>query len=64
MNDKRICTLFGAQSTAAEVIAGVDLSGKRGIVTGGSSGIGVDAIIELSLEATRARGSPGPLKVL
>ena len=25
MNDKRNCTLFGAQSTAAEVIAGVQL---------------------------------------
>jgi NAD(P)-dependent dehydrogenase (short-subunit alcohol dehydrogenase family) len=29
-------------STAAEVIAGVDLSGKRAIVTGASSGIGVE----------------------
>jgi NAD(P)-dependent dehydrogenase (short-subunit alcohol dehydrogenase family) len=35
-------TPFGAQSTAAEVIAGVDLSGKRAIVTGGASGIGVE----------------------
>jgi NAD(P)-dependent dehydrogenase (short-subunit alcohol dehydrogenase family) len=34
--------MFGAQSTAAEVIAGVDLTGKRAIVTGGSSGIGVE----------------------
>jgi NAD(P)-dependent dehydrogenase (short-subunit alcohol dehydrogenase family) len=28
------------QSTAAEVIAGIDLTGRRAIVTGGSSGIG------------------------
>jgi NAD(P)-dependent dehydrogenase (short-subunit alcohol dehydrogenase family) len=35
-------TPFGAQSSAAEVIAGVDLSGKRAIVTGGASGIGVE----------------------
>ncbi|OBF30368.1 oxidoreductase [Mycobacterium sp. ACS1612] len=37
-----ITTPFGASSTAAEVIAGVDLSGKRAIVTGASSGIGVE----------------------
>ena len=35
-------TPFGFSSTAAEVIAGVDLSGKRAIVTGASSGIGVE----------------------
>jgi NAD(P)-dependent dehydrogenase (short-subunit alcohol dehydrogenase family) len=38
----RITTPFGAQSTAAEVIAGIDLTGKRAIVTGGASGIGVE----------------------
>jgi NAD(P)-dependent dehydrogenase (short-subunit alcohol dehydrogenase family) len=38
----RITTPFDAQSTAAEVIAGVDLSGRRVIVTGGASGIGVE----------------------
>ena len=37
-----IATPFGFDSTAAEVIAGIDLSGKRAIVTGGSSGIGVE----------------------
>jgi NAD(P)-dependent dehydrogenase (short-subunit alcohol dehydrogenase family) len=37
-----IATPFDASSTAAEVIAGVDLSGKRAIVTGASSGIGVE----------------------
>ena len=35
-----ITTPFGAHSTAADVIAGIDLSGKRAIVTGASSGIG------------------------
>jgi NAD(P)-dependent dehydrogenase (short-subunit alcohol dehydrogenase family) len=39
---RRITTPFGAQSTAAEVIAGIDLSGQRAIVTGGASGIGVE----------------------
>ena len=37
-----ITTPFGFASTADEVIAGVDLSGKRAIVTGGSSGIGIE----------------------
>src|SRR5258708_4230040 len=35
-------TAFGFDSTAAEVIDGIDLSGKRAIVTGGSSGIGIE----------------------
>ncbi len=33
---------FGFDSTAAEVVEGVDLSAKRAIVTGGSSGIGIE----------------------
>jgi NAD(P)-dependent dehydrogenase (short-subunit alcohol dehydrogenase family) len=37
-----ISTPFGFDSTAAEVIEGIDLSGKRAIVTGGSSGIGIE----------------------
>jgi NAD(P)-dependent dehydrogenase (short-subunit alcohol dehydrogenase family) len=42
---------FGAASTAAEVIRGVDLSGTVAVVTGGYSGIG--------LETTRALVSAG-----
>src|SRR5882762_2224140 len=38
----RITTPFGFDSTAADVIAGIDLTGKRAIVTGGASGIGVE----------------------
>jgi NAD(P)-dependent dehydrogenase (short-subunit alcohol dehydrogenase family) len=38
----RLSTPFGFSSTAAQVIAGVDLSGTRAIVTGGASGIGVE----------------------
>src|SRR4051794_15818205 len=37
-----ITTPFGFRSTAAEVAAGIDLAGKRAIVTGASSGIGIE----------------------
>lgn len=39
---ERVTTPFGFSSTAEEVIAGVDLSGRRAVVTGASSGIGVE----------------------
>src|SRR3954468_12518808 len=35
---------FGAQSTAAEVIEGIDLTGKLAIVTGGYSGVGLETV--------------------
>lgn len=38
----RITTPFGATTTAMDVVAGVDLGGKRAIVTGSDSGIGVE----------------------
>jgi len=53
----RISTPFTADTTAAEVIAGVDLSGKRAIVTGGSSGIGTEtarALASAGAEVTLA----------
>ncbi|MFF3919645.1 SDR family NAD(P)-dependent oxidoreductase [Streptomyces sp. NPDC001852] len=40
MPDNLVTTPFGAQTTAAEILAGIDLSGRRAIVTGGASGIG------------------------
>ncbi|GAA4631200.1 SDR family NAD(P)-dependent oxidoreductase [Actinoallomurus vinaceus] len=39
---QRIQTPFGEESTAAEVIEGVDLSGKHAVVTGASSGLGAE----------------------
>jgi NAD(P)-dependent dehydrogenase (short-subunit alcohol dehydrogenase family) len=39
---ERITTPFDAESTAAEVIAGIDLTGRRAVVTGGASGIGIE----------------------
>jgi NAD(P)-dependent dehydrogenase (short-subunit alcohol dehydrogenase family) len=53
----RIITAFDAESTAAQVIAGVDLSGKRTVVTGGASGIGVEtarALASAGAEVTLA----------
>jgi NAD(P)-dependent dehydrogenase (short-subunit alcohol dehydrogenase family) len=38
----RIITPFGAASTAAEVLDGISLTGKRALVTGGASGIGIE----------------------
>jgi NAD(P)-dependent dehydrogenase (short-subunit alcohol dehydrogenase family) len=38
----RITTPFDATSTAADVVDGIDLTGRRAIVTGGASGIGVE----------------------
>jgi hypothetical protein len=43
-----IRTPFGFHSTAKDVIRGVDLSGKRVIVTGASSGIGIETAEALS----------------
>jgi len=37
-----ITTPFGFESTAAEVVEGLDLSGKRVVVTGSASGIGIE----------------------
>ena len=39
---ERIKTPFGFRSTVDDVIDGIDLSGKYSIVTGGSSGIGIE----------------------
>ncbi|QJR37677.1 SDR family NAD(P)-dependent oxidoreductase [Gemmatimonas groenlandica] len=39
-----IRTLFGFSSTADDVMHGVDLTGKRALVTGGASGIGIETV--------------------
>jgi NAD(P)-dependent dehydrogenase (short-subunit alcohol dehydrogenase family) len=39
---KLIATPFTAESTADEVVEGIDLTGRRAIVTGGASGIGIE----------------------
>jgi NAD(P)-dependent dehydrogenase (short-subunit alcohol dehydrogenase family) len=63
--DTLISTPFGFHTTAAEVLDGVDLSGKRAVVTGAASGIGIEtaralagagAAVTLAVRDT-ARGS-------
>jgi NAD(P)-dependent dehydrogenase (short-subunit alcohol dehydrogenase family) len=52
-----IKTPFGFNSTADEVMSGVDLRGKRVIVTGGASGIGIEtsrALAKAGAEVTLA----------
>jgi NAD(P)-dependent dehydrogenase (short-subunit alcohol dehydrogenase family) len=53
----RITTPFTAESTAAGVIAGIDLTGRRAVVTGGASGIGIEtarALASAGAEVTLA----------
>ena len=54
----RIETPFGFESTADEVADGIDLTGRRAIVTGASSGIGVE-----TARALAARGAEVTLAV-
>ena len=58
---------FGFESTAEEVAAGVDLSGKTAVVTGGSSGLGAETARVLASRGARvvigARDLPKAEKV-
>jgi NAD(P)-dependent dehydrogenase (short-subunit alcohol dehydrogenase family) len=46
-------TAFGADTTAGEVLAGIDLSGRTAIVTGGYSGLGLAASRALAAAGAR-----------
>jgi NAD(P)-dependent dehydrogenase (short-subunit alcohol dehydrogenase family) len=48
-NNKGITGMaFSGQSTASEVIAGIDLSGKTALVTGASAGLGIETVKALA----------------
>jgi NAD(P)-dependent dehydrogenase (short-subunit alcohol dehydrogenase family) len=50
-------TAFGAKSTTDEVLAGVDLSGKRALVTGVSAGLGVETARALKAHGAEVVGT-------
>jgi NAD(P)-dependent dehydrogenase (short-subunit alcohol dehydrogenase family) len=57
MANELIKTNFGFDSTASEVVEGIDLAGKKAVVTGGSSGIGIEtarALVKAGADVTLA----------
>src|SRR5258707_2923293 len=48
---------FGATSTTDDVLAGVDLSGKRILVTGVSAGLGVETARALAARGAQVTGA-------
>lgn len=47
-NQKPVGSGFGAKTPAAEVVSGIDLSGRNVVVTGGYSGIGLETVRALA----------------
>jgi len=64
----RIITGFGFASSASEVVAGLDLSGSRVIITGGASGIGIEtarAFASIGADVTLAvRNEPAAANIV
>jgi len=48
---------FGADTTTDEVLSGIDLSGKRYLVTGASAGLGVETIRALAAHGAEVVGT-------
>src|SRR3954471_3647913 len=57
MPDSNGLSPFGATSTTDEVLAGVDLSGKRILVTGVSAGLGVETARTLAAHGASVTGT-------
>jgi NAD(P)-dependent dehydrogenase (short-subunit alcohol dehydrogenase family) len=62
MPDSNGLSTFGATSTTDEVLAGVDLSGKRVLVTGVSAGLGVETARALAAHGAHVIGAARDLK--
>ncbi|MET7752975.1 SDR family NAD(P)-dependent oxidoreductase [Micromonospora sp. NPDC005367] len=61
MTNTRVTTPFNRESTALEVVHGIGLGGRRAVVTGGASGIGVEtarALAQVGAEVTLAVRNP------
>src|ERR1700722_14223768 len=54
---EKIMNLFGATSTTDEVLSGVNLQGKRILVTGVSAGIGVETARSLAVHGAQVVGA-------
>src|ERR1700677_697404 len=52
-----ITSVFGATSTADDVLTGIDLQGKRILVTGVSAGIGVETARALAAHGAHVIGA-------
>ncbi|MER7890863.1 SDR family NAD(P)-dependent oxidoreductase [Micromonospora sp. NPDC094482] len=61
MTSTRVNTPFSRETTALEVVRGIDLAGRRAVVTGGASGIGVEtarALAQAGADVTLAVRNP------
>jgi NAD(P)-dependent dehydrogenase (short-subunit alcohol dehydrogenase family) len=53
MDAERITSRFGARSTALDVVEGIDLAGRRAVVTGGAAGLGLETSRALAAAGAR-----------
>ena len=58
----RTVEVFGATSTTDEVLSGVDLHGKRILVTGVSAGLGIETARSLAAHGARVVGAARDVK--
>ena len=57
LSAKKVVTMFGATTTADEVLKGRDLSGRRVLVTGVSAGVGAETARALATHGARVVGA-------